>query len=135
MTIRELIKELEKYENHDSEVVLDLATRTGNLNQCTSFIDRKGYEVIILTNELPDKEPPRPKKKYIVVGGSYQNSGEMPFHYLNAWELCRLYKVDPKVCHLLEERAPDTKIQLISLRKLKLPILRPNSDGKYSKPK
>lgn len=137
MKIKELIKELEKYSDHESEVCLVFKnTKAAHVNSCFSKIYRDGRELIFLSTEKPEKEPPRPKMKYIVIGGLCDKKiGETTYKYLNAWELCHLYGVNPKFCHMLEEREPDFKVKLTALRKLELPMLRANCDGLYSKKK
>ncbi len=45
-------------------------------------------------------------KKYIVIGGYVNSRTDGQRHYVNAMELCRLYKVHPSECLLVEERNP-----------------------------
>lgn len=67
------------------------------------------------------------QKKYIVIGGTIIINNQRK--YFDPVEVCRLYKVNPRECHLWNSG----DIRLVMTR-ISLPILRPRPDGIYTSP-
>lgn len=70
------------------------------------------------------------KKKYIVIGDTVRSKSDGQEHFVPAFQLCRLFQLDPEECHLMSSQDPDLGRKLRTLSQV-MPRFYPSESGNY----